>query len=65
MMLFRSIRQIPVINLAAADGLYELPSALADGTVIAIITGFSQNQINYQSCLLLPSYAIRNLIYSF
>ena len=27
--------------------------SLADGTVIAIITGFSQNQINHQSCLLL------------
>jgi len=61
MMLFRTIRQIPLINLASfinkflrlfrhsdccSVRLYELPSALADGTGIINTTGFSRKQIS-------------------
>jgi hypothetical protein len=48
--------------------LYELEgSALADGTVIVIITGFSRTQIKYPSSAegTALAKAVRNLIYSF
>ena len=46
---------------------YELPSALADGTVIVIMTGFSRNKIKYQSSLIALAKAVRmiDLIFLF